>query len=174
MKNKLSRFWRYYIKGDYHCDNCPYCLEECGYEDPDAGCYIFGELRDSCRLLPPFRFLIGWPRRKKCRYLMNHEYDDYEEFIDKRTEDEFNVHAALSKYLKKHGYIVLKACNIDMPEEITPLIVPPQDFDQMYTLADDMRDIFRQPIEPLKTRWKNLIKSTWERFVLIFKPYFDK
>ena len=80
------------------------------------------------------------------------EYDDYVEFIDKRTEDEFNVHAALAKYLKKHGYIVLKAWNIDLPEEVTPLIVPPQDFDQLYTLADDMRDIFRQPIEPLKTR----------------------
>lgn len=44
----------------------------------------------------------------------------------------------------------------------------------MYTLADDMRDIFQQPIEPLKTRWKNLIKSTCKRFVIIFKPYFDK
>lgn len=35
-------------------------------------------------------------------------------------------------------------------------------------------DIFNQPIEPLKTRWKNLIKATWKRFVMIFKPYFCK
>lgn len=42
------------------------------------------------------------------------------------------------------------------------------------TAKDNMRDIFQQPIEPLKTRWKNLIKSTCKRFVMIFKPYFDK
>ncbi len=174
MKHKLSRFWRYYILGRYHCHNCPYSWEKRGYEDADAGCYIFGELRDSCRLLPPFRFLIGWPMRKKYRYLMNHEYDDYEEFISERDDQEFHVHSSLAKYLKKHGYIVLKAWNIDLPEEVTPLIVPPEDLDQMYTLADDMRDIFTPPFEPLKTRWKNLIKATWKRFMMIFKPYFDK
>ena len=77
-------------------------------------------------------------------------------------------------YLENRGYIVLKARKIDLPDEVSPLIVPPQDFDQMYTLTDDMRDIFTPPIEPLKTRWKNLIKSTWKRFVMIFKPYFCK
>ena len=174
MKHKISRFWRYYIKGDYHCDNCAYRWEECGYEDSDAGCYIYGELRNSCRLLPPFRFLIGWPRRKKCRYLMNHEYDGFADFQAERDEQEFYVHVALMHYLENRGYIVLKARKNDLPDEVSPLIVPPQDFEQMWTLNDDMRDIFKQPIEPLKTRWKNLIKSTWKRFVMIFKPYFDK
>lgn len=33
--NKLSRFWRYYILGRYHCHNCPYSWEKRGYEDAD-------------------------------------------------------------------------------------------------------------------------------------------
>lgn len=174
MKNKLSRFWRWYILGRYHCDNCPYSWEECGYEDADAGCYIYGELRDSCRLLPPFRFLIGWPRRKKCSYLRDHEYDDYAEFIDKRTEDEFNVHAALAKYLKKHGYLILHAINIDLPVELDKYIVKPESLEQIYEITGNMHDIFTPQIEPLKTRWKKVIRDTWKRFTMIFKPYFCK
>lgn len=174
MKNKLSRFWRWYILGRYHCDNCPYSWEERGYEDSDAGCYIYGDIRDTCRLLPPFRFLIGWPRRKKCCYLRDHEYDGYVEFTEKRTEDEFNVHAALAKYLKKRGYLILCARNIDLPVELDKYLVKPESLEQIYEIADDMRDIFTPPFEPLKTRWKNVIRDTWKRFTMIFKPYFCK
>ena len=93
--NKFKRFWNYYIKGEYHCDTCPFCWEERGYEDADAGCYIKGELQDTCRLIPPFRFLIGWGRRRKVRYIRNHEYDDYPEFIEKYDRELHETEKAL-------------------------------------------------------------------------------
>lgn len=169
--NRLKRFVKYYIKGEYHCDTCPFSWEECGYEDADAGCYIYGDIRDSCRLLPPFRFLIGWPRRRKYNYLRNHEYDDYDDFLNREVQ-QVNTELALRKYLENRGYIVLQCRNIDIPKEMTQYIVPPQCLEQTYKLADDMCSIFTPPFEPLKMRWKNLIKATWKRFVMIFKPYF--
>lgn len=172
--SRCKRFWKYYIKGEYHCDNCPYSWEECGYEDSDAGCYIYGELRDSCRLLPPFRFLIGWPRRRKCCYLRDHKYDGFADFQRERDAQEANVRKALMQYLEKRGYIVLQARAIDLPEEATQYIVPSQFLEQIYILSDDMRDIFTPPFEPPKTRWKKIIRDTWKRFTMIFKPYFCK
>lgn len=53
----------WYIKGEYHCDNCPFCWGgeyRPGCDDyDDVGCYIFNDLKDSCRLLPPLRFILG-------------------------------------------------------------------------------------------------------------------
>ena len=63
-RKKKSKAIEWYIRGEYHCDKCPFCfggeyLPGCDdYED--AGCYIFGDLRDTCRLIPPIRFILGW------------------------------------------------------------------------------------------------------------------
>ena len=168
MCNKLKRFWNYYVKGNYHCDTCPYCWEERGYEDADAGCYIYGDLRDSCRLLPPFRFLIGWGRRKKAQYLMNHEYDGYVEFIEEREKQESYVEKAMKEWLDHNGYVIALNTNDDTRLDVDK-------FSDIYCLSDSMRDIF-SPVkyEPLKKRWGKLLKDTWQRFLMIFKPYFCK
>ena len=59
---RIKTLWKWYVLGYYHCDKCPFCWEERGYEDCDCGCYIRGDIRDTCRLIEPFRTLIGWPR----------------------------------------------------------------------------------------------------------------
>ena len=46
-KSMMYRIWHWYIKGEYHCDKCPYCWEErtsYEYDEWDAGCYIKGDL----------------------------------------------------------------------------------------------------------------------------------
>lgn len=60
-ESTLHEVYRYYIRGDYHCDVCPYSWEERGEEDADAGCYLFGELRDTCRLIrnPISRMIVN-------------------------------------------------------------------------------------------------------------------
>ena len=91
-KKKKSKAVDWYIKGEYHCDKCPFCwggeyLPGCDDYD-DAGCYIFGDLRDTCRLIPPIRFILGWGKRKKSEYLRAHEYDDFEEwYVDKEKKE---------------------------------------------------------------------------------------
>ena len=46
---ETPKWIKWYICGEYHCDHCPYSWEERGMEDADAGCFLFGELRDTCR-----------------------------------------------------------------------------------------------------------------------------
>ena len=71
----------WYVYGHYHCDKCPMCWAEWSYEgDGDCGCYIYGDLRDSCRLLPPFRWLRGWHRKKRALYWEAHQYDGMAEW----------------------------------------------------------------------------------------------
>ena len=84
MGKAIKKFIDRYILGEYHCDTCPYGWEDWYYEgDCDCGCYIFGDIRDSCRLIPPLRALIGWPRRKKSRYYASHQYDGFADFCEK-------------------------------------------------------------------------------------------
>ena len=92
---KMKKFDRieavdYYIKGEYHCDKCPFCwgggyMPECDDYD-DAGCYIFGDLRDTCRLIPPIRFILGWGRRKRTEYFRAHKYDDFSEWYAEKKK----------------------------------------------------------------------------------------
>lgn len=149
--SKCKNFFRHYIKGEYHCDTCPFCWEERGIEDADAGCYIFGDLRDTCRLLPPFRFLIGWPKRKRAIYYADHEYDDFGDWYEEKLRKEDKLKELLEKYF---------------PDDKVKSAMG-------WGIASQAEDIFI-PVkwEPLKTRWKKLIKDTWEAFLMCFKPYF--
>lgn len=96
MKKRLDRLWKWiktrwkwYVLGYYHCDECPYCWADYSYEgDCDCGCYIKEDIQDTCRLLPPFRFLIGWPRMRYIAHWQDKEYDPIGEFYMKRKEQE--------------------------------------------------------------------------------------
>lgn len=73
----LKNRWKWYVLGYYHCDKCPYCWADYSYEgDCDCGCYIKGDIQDTCRLIPPFREIIGWPRMRYAQYWETHQYDD--------------------------------------------------------------------------------------------------
>ena len=153
--NRLKCFVKYYIKGDYHCDTCPFFWEERGLEDADAGCYIKGEIQDTCRLLPPLRFLIGWGRKKKALYYCWHEYDGFEKWLEDEERKDKAVMDILNTYLGDSG------------EKSPSYLIS----DIRYKLEDALIPV---KYVPLKIRWKELIKDTWNRFLMIFKPYFCK
>ena len=164
--NRLKCFVKYYIKGDYHCDTCPFGWEERGLEDADAGCYIKGELQDTCRLLPPFRFLIGWGRRKKTLYYIAHEYDDCDKWYCEEERKNRAVMEILKPYLGDLATIQNPEF-IKSGEESSSYLI--------YEIRNKLEDALI-PVKyvPLKIRWKELIKDTWNRFLMIFKPYFCK
>lgn len=137
--SKCKTFFRRYIKGKYHCDTCPFCWEERGIEDTGAGCYIFGDL------LPPFRFLIGCPLRKRAIY--------FREWYEENSRKENELKELLEKYFPS--------------DEV--------DIAMDWGISSQAEDIFiPAKWEPLKARWKKLIKDTWEAFSMCFKPYFRK
>lgn len=164
--SRCKRFWKYYIKGEYHCDTCPFSWEERGLEDADAGCYIKGEIQDTCRLLPPFRFLLGWGRRKKALYYLNHQYDDMDEWYCEQCRKDQAVMEILEPYLGD-------LATIQNPEFMKPGEKSPSPL--IYDIRHKLEDALI-PVKyvPLKIRWKELIKDTWNRFLMIFKPYFCK
>lgn len=177
-RKKKSEAIKWYIKGEYHCDKCPFCwggeyLPGCDDYD-DAGCYIFGDLRDTCRLIPPIRFILGWSKRKKAEYFQAHEYDDYEEwYADKEKKETAFIQAFNDRifsdfvlfWKKKDG----NACGNPIDAERFC------EFGHMMRLLNDCEDIFSPPsYVPLKERWAQLIKDTWRKFIMIFKPYICK
>lgn len=179
MTTALQRFLDYYIKGHYHCEGCPFCwggeyLPGCD-EYADCGCYIKGDIQDTCRLLPPVRFLLGWGKRKKAQYHQNHEYDDFGKWYEEKLEKEERLDRALRDYFRVMGYGLVFA---DKDGRVVPVngeyITLTHCYD-LYRLASDCEDIFG-PVKyvPLKQRWKELLKDTWDRFLMIFKPYFCK
>lgn len=176
---KKSKVIDWYIKGEYHCDKCPFCwggeyLPGCDdYED--AGCYIFGDLRDSCRLIPPVRFLLGWGKRKKAEYRNNHEYDDYPEWAEKQIKQNELFRLYLKEYILNQYAVFYK----DHDGEVVGEPVDVQSFLESYDvlrLQGACEDLFSPPqdIIPLRKKWGNLIKETWHSFIGVFKPYFCK
>ena len=166
------RIYRWYIRGDYHCDMCPYCWSEWSYEgDGDAGCYIKGELADhSCRLLPPLRFLIGWPRKRKAEYWESHQYDGlpaWMENLDKKEEAMWN---SLSIVLKPYELCrrddtgkLLPVCKMDLRKECYTL----------YEMCQNYEDAVHPVSYPtLRKEWKDLLWKTWNRIADHFRPYF--
>ena len=81
----LWKVWHWYIKGEYHCDQCPYSWEERGLEDADAGCWLFedGELRDTCRYV---RNPISKAIVNKKRNMYDSQYDGWEEYGRQMSE----------------------------------------------------------------------------------------
>lgn len=167
--NWLKERWRWYILGRYHCDKCPYSWEQ-WYEagDCDCGCVIFGDIRDTCRLIPPFRDIIGWFMRNANDYSAEHEYDGFDELIDNDMAGEKAIKAAVRKGLGNY-----KICRQDTGGYWQPV----GDFytDSVSHTIRKEYDEVAHPIvnKPLKARWKELLKDTWERspfFKIV--PYF--
>lgn len=87
LRNKSkSNIVRWYLFGEYHCDHCEMCWSDWSdyLGDGDCGCYIFGDLRDTCRMPKPLRFLRGYVRKKKAEYGEAHCYDDMGEYYEQQ------------------------------------------------------------------------------------------
>ena len=182
MNKAKSKSIDWYIKGKYHCDKCPFCwggeyLPGCDDYD-DCGCYIFGDLRDSCRLIPPIRFILGWGKRKKMQYIKDHEYDDYGEWVEKRMKQESDFQKAFREEIGEKYAI----CQKDRNGEPHTVDAKPYFLEEDCYIDSVMRLYFRadeilnppKSYETLRKKWSNLIKETWRKFIGIFKPYFCK
>lgn len=155
FKKNLHDAYSFYCKGEYHCDQCPYSWEERNYfeDDGDAGCYIFGELRDTCRLLPPFRSVIGWFKKRRYLYDYNSQYNDYPEWCEFTEKKENTLLSLIEKALEEFefyqphadGYSVNEVYLIDSYfwYEFVRNFSPPN-----YTCRS------------IRTLWRNTIRST--------------
>lgn len=164
IKEKFRNFVKWYIKGYYHCDKCPYSWEERGLEDVDAGCYIKGDICDTCRLLPPFKNLIGHFKKNKYMYWENRRYDGCEEWFDEECRKQEIFNDILLEILKDYDIF----CKNNVCEDR-------HDFVQ--GVGFELRSKYEEAAHPvvikrLKTKWKELIGETAQAIADQFKQYF--
>ena len=180
MKNKCKksiwyRIWYWYVKGEYHCDKCPYSWEErtsYEYDECDAGFFVKGDICDTCRLLPPFRWVIGSLRKKKAEYYFNHEYDDFPEYAKEQDGKEQKFNELLNGFLC--GYEI---CWKDEKGEYHPintaLHIQYESYRIRYDYEDYLAELQAKKNKP-QNPWKKAILWSWQRFINFFKPYFCK
>lgn len=174
MKERLNRLWKWietrwkwYVLGYYHCDRCPYSWEERGYEDCDAGCYIKGDIQDSCRLIPPFRAIIGWPRKRAYLYHEAHAYDGIGEIYEENSRKQ--------KIFAESVIILLDQIELwQRDSNGKPFPICKEELLEVYAMGGShLFDAYiyyenhAHPVKfvPLKQRWKELIKLTWKHLV---------
>lgn len=178
LLKKLRRAYKWYIKGDYHCDHCPYCWSDWSsyVGDGDCGCYIRGDLWDTCRLIPPIRFLIGWPRKKKTLYWESHAYDGMGDWYEQQVERETAYSKSLEILLKDIELYqrdcegkLMPVCKAALIERYCFGVGPFYEAHRYY--EDHAHPIVGDP--PLKQQWKELLRKTWNKFADHFRPYFS-
>lgn len=98
---EMPKWLRWYIFGEYHCDECPYSWEERGIEDADAGCFLFEELRDTCRHIrnPISQMIVN---KHKNEY--DSQWDGWIEYSNEYENCE-RVYKNISDRIKAHEYV---------------------------------------------------------------------
>lgn len=178
---KLSpfrRFWNYYILGRYHCDSCPYCWSErtsYEYDEWDTGCYIKEDICDTCRLLPPFRWIIGYPKRRKARYYEIHQYDDFAEWAEWDHEKTEKLKELIHDKMLK-DYVV---CAKDDGGNYFELNTDVESYHSIYYECSNIVSEFEKFVKYHDSKnsrgpWKTAFKYSWDKFINKFKPYFCK
>lgn len=162
-----------YIYGEYHCDKCPMCWSDWSsyLGDGDAGCYIYGDLRDSCRLLPPFRWLLGWGKKRRAIYAEAHMYDGCDEWFEQVVVQDVAMEKAILKALQLYELVWRDTDGKLYPGDCKAEFV-----------QNNVRDICREYEEEahpvvtltLKEEWTHVLKRTWDRIADRFRPYFGK
>lgn len=172
-KSKFRRFWEWYVLGHYHCDRCPYSWNDAfpGCEDCDCGCVIFGDIRDTCRLLPPFRFLIGWGKKKRFQYAQVHEYDDMAAWYQSQERNAPAMAAAITQCMERWNL------NFHHPMPDGSQVPVEDQKSEIEAVAYWVADEYEREIHPpkhlrLRDEWALLMKKTWKQFVRSFAPYF--
>lgn len=167
---KVKRFWKWYIQGEYHCDQCPYCWDDASpaMEDCDCGCYIFGDLRDSCRLLPPFRFLLGWGRKRKAEYSAAHEWDDYASWMQEIEGKEAAFYTALRAFVQE---VELTSKTTGSPCDPSELIEA-NGYSLFYQYEDRAHPF--QPKPTLKQQWSAVFRATGDAAKEQIRPFLPR
>ena len=173
IRKKLKLWWQWYIQGYYHCDKCPMCWSEWSYEgDNDCGCYLFGDIRDTCRLLPPFRQLIGWPKKRKAEYWEEHQYDGIEDVL----ETEY-LQSELLERLLREAFSFYEFAIPTEDGKLTPASESKERLIEM--LVPDIRFCYENEAHPvtytpLKAEWKQVLRRTSKEFLDIFRPFLPR
>lgn len=174
FKKKLPNWVRWYILKDYHCDKCPMCWSDYSEYtgDGDCGCHIFGDIReDGCRLIPPIRTLIGWPKKKRAEYAYSHQYDDMADWYETYYQREEAFRSCIKQLLD--GFLV-----IQRDFEGKARIVDEEHFDSGYGFGSHINDAFRAYEDEcypthyisLKHEWKNVITRTKQEMFHVTAP----
>ena len=148
----------WYVYGHYHCDKCPFCWAEWSYEgDGDCGCYIYGDLRESCRLLPPFKWLRGWHRKKRALYWEAHQYDGMAEWYQQCQINEKAMVAALLDTFQTYDITY---------DGLEGKVTVPDKKEFFWERASSICAQYEEQAHPVEhpslgTRWKRLLKETW-------------
>lgn len=182
MGKQVPQWWRWYIKGEYHCEHCPYCWSDFNYDgDGNCGCYIRGDLYDTCRLVPPIRFLLGWARKKKASYWEEHQYDGIGEYYQQMTDQDEILGKLLLNMLENFDLFYQPQSNEWLDEaakrqKSQPIPIDKQEFvrERVRSLRMEYEDK-AHPVEhiAISKEWKILIKKTWNCFLDVFRPYFN-
>lgn len=173
---KVKRFWKWYIKGEYHCDKCPYSWEERSYEgDCDCGCYVKGDIQDTCRLLPPFRSIIGNIRKRQVEYHLEHEYDGYAEFHEEYERVNQGLKQILIKWLDEY-IIYHKSTGGDILKDIdgNPIEVNVERLveNNAWHIRSDYEEIAHPyKYKSLREEWLDVLKRTWRYAILPILPF---
>lgn len=154
---------RWYIFGDYHCDKCLYSWEERGQEDADAGCFLFGDLRDDCRHIPnPISQLIV--NKKINESEMQYDcWNDYcckwsiaEEIYDAEKEKIANGECSsrfVERFINEHEQNEAAGIIVHLIEEYERIVYP-----------------YKKPWEKLKDAFREWIKDfSWRHFKIYFR-----
>lgn len=166
MPEHLKNFIDWYIKGYYHCDQCPYSWEEREIEgDADAGCYIKGEICGTCRLIQPFKGMIGRMRKNRYEYWESKRYEGYGEWYDEEEKRQEAFNNILEEFCEECESCRLRgnACE--------------SKHDCIQRVGYELRNKYEKAahpvvIKPLKVRWKELIGETARAIADRFKQYF--
>lgn len=175
-KNIWHRIWHWYIKGEYHCDKCPYSWEEqTSYEDNewDAGCFIKGDICDTCRLLPPFRWVVGTLRKKKAEYYRNHQYDGMGEWY----EAEEAKREKLVELVNRHIVSGCELCWKNEGGEYIPINTSATIRQASWRVCTEFERFLEKQESnrtPQRNPWVKALLWSWQGFAKFFKPYFCK
>lgn len=182
MLKKIKEWYTWYIKGEYHCEHCPYCWSEWSYEGTgDCGCYIRGDLRDSCRLIPPIRFLLGWGKKKKVSYFECHQYDGIGEYYSRQYEQRRILEKEISEMLAAYEILYHPESDDWIDENGKTQRGSGYSVNKEELIADKVSMIhlnYESEAHPyvhkkLSQEWKELLKKTFGRMLDPFRPYFS-
>lgn len=162
-ESALHKVYRYYIRGDYHCDVCPYSWEERNYEgDADAGCWRFGELRDTCRHI----------RNPISRMIVNKNQNEYEGQWDGWIEygEQYELceklYRNISEEIKEGSYV---------PDKLREFVEKNDEYNGTEIIQEIVNE-YELLAHPYKTPWKKLKEASaeWRKDFIWrhFKCYF--
>lgn len=169
MKNPFKRFWKYYIKGEDHCDTCPCFRSEhsAWTEEWDEGCVIKGECTDDgCRLIPPFRTILCWIRTKQLDYAFEHEYDDYPAYAEKQDRELEGIKDSIKRHILDDANLYYWNC---LSGKFQPL--DDKHTNSLLRDAWEIRNEYEDIAHPfvrksLQQEWRELLSKTVDRLLV--------